>query len=96
MKLIRPGDRIRSPSGKLRTVIDVSRCKGRTCVTVPILHCSWTHRTYTVLDNQQLLAYQRTPHRLAFRRYRHGRMVLKDCEGAERAGTCCDVVGQFT
>ena len=92
------GDVIRSRSGRLRTVIAVSRDKkGRTAVYVPIMRCSWTHRTYTTLDRTMLrYGFTATNLRRPFMRWKLGRLVAGDIgKGADRCGECCDVVGVF-
>lgn len=56
---LKAGDVVESPSGNLRIVRKVSdpsrNPQGRVSVYFCINHCSWTHRPYTVLCDNDLI-----------------------------------------
>ena len=65
---IKKGDVLKSGSGKLRVVRDVSHNQVkhyalRTSVTFAIMHCSWTERPYTTYTGQDLVNMKYRPTR---------------------------------
>ena len=95
MARIVPGSVLVSPAGTRRMVYAVHRDRCRTYVSVPILHCSWTQRGWTILDRQMLRAYRLIRRKRSLPRTRLARRLLREVtEGTmERHCTCCEVIG---
>ena len=106
---IRKGDVLRSGSGVLRVVRNVShsevRWSGpphiRTSVVFAIKHCSWTKRPYTVYTGNNLvqMGYQPTRARVTLQK-RIDRAIMRVYGAAPNWShkkpyevTCCDVEG---
>lgn len=102
---IKAGDVVKSRTGLLRVVRDVSHhivsCGGtkphvRTCVVFSIKACSWTHRCYTVYTGNDLVqyGYRRTTASVSLRKKIDKAILAEIRKGGKKAGmTCCDVVG---
>jgi hypothetical protein len=95
LKRVRVGDVLRTPTGTLRVVRQVSYRRGviSSC-SFTIRHCSWTRACYTVKLRSELFGWQPTGKRVRLRK-RIDRDIKHDLDkpGRERKLTCCSVEG---
>jgi hypothetical protein len=95
LKRVRPGDVLRTSTGKLRVVRSVRYRRGviSSC-SFTIKHCSWTGACWTTKQRSELFGWSPTGKRVSLRK-RIDRDIARDLRkpGPERKLTCCSVVG---
>ena len=104
IKQLKPGDVLEERSGSLRVVRTVSRHKHpyssmgygpRTSVTFVIKHCSWTHRCYTTLCDNDLITRGFKPIGVSIELdTEFDEKILKEIQNWGKPNlSCCDVEG---
>lgn len=102
MKKIQRGDILRSRSGTIRVVREVSYWKKsgseHLCVTFLIRRCSWTHRPHTIYDANLLKQYGFKPTGIRMSlKSQFDKAVEEEISRVRKVKppilTCCDVIG---
>lgn len=97
MTHVKVGDVLRSCTGTLRVVREVSRYKNGdlSAVTFAIRHCSWTRRPYTTMNytDLRMQGFTRVGANYSLKTELDARLARDIADHHRRDVTCCEVRG---